>query len=161
TLIAWAAHKLKRPIKWVAERQEGFAADFNGRDLVAETELALDRDGKFLAMRSKHLSNLGAHMLAIIPLRKAVGILSGVYDVPSAYVEARAVVSNTPSTVPYRSAGRPEAMFILERLIDIAAHKHGFDRIALRRRNLIGRDALPYRNCTGVTYDSGEYERVM
>ena len=161
SLLAWAAHKLKRPIKWVAERQEGFAADFQGRDLVAEAELALDRNGKFLALRSKHLSNLGAHMLAIIPLRKSVSILSGVYDVPAGYVEARAVLSNTPSTVPYRSAGRPEAMFILERLIDIAAREHGFDRVELRRRNLIGANAFPYKNCTGVTYDSGEYERVM
>ena len=148
TMLAWAAHRLKRPIKWVAERQEGFASDFQGRDLVADTELALDRDGKFLAMRSKHLSNLGAHMLAIIPLRKAVSILSGVYDVPAAYVEARAVLSNTPTTVPYRSAGRPEAMFILERLIDIAAREHGFDRVELRRRNLIGANAFPYKNCT-------------
>jgi aerobic carbon-monoxide dehydrogenase large subunit len=161
TMLAWAAHRLKRPIKWVAERQEGFASDFQGRDLVADTELALDRDGKFLAMRSKHLSNLGAHMLAIIPLRKAVSILSGVYAIPAAYVEARAVLSNTPTTVPYRSAGRPEAMFILERLIDIAAREHGFDRVELRRRNLIGANAFPYKNCTGVTYDSGEYERVM
>jgi aerobic carbon-monoxide dehydrogenase large subunit len=161
TMLAWAAHRLKRPIKWVAERQEGFASDFQGRDLVADTELALDRDGKFLAMRSKHLSNLGAHMLAIIPLRKAVSILSGVYTIPAAYVEARAVLSNTPTTVPYRSAGRPEAMFILERLIDIAAREHGFDRVELRRRNLIGANAFPYKNCTGVTYDSGEYERVM
>ncbi|HEV8016910.1 MAG TPA: xanthine dehydrogenase family protein molybdopterin-binding subunit [Stellaceae bacterium] len=161
TLLAWAAHKLKRSIKWVAERSEGFAADYQGRDLVADTELALDRDGKFLAMRSRHLSNLGAHVLAIIPLRKAVGILSGVYDVKAGYVEARGVLSNTPSTVPYRSAGRPEAMFILERLIDIAARTHGFDRVELRRRNLIAPHALPYKNCTGVTYDSGEYERVM
>ena len=161
TLLAWAAHRLKRSIKWVGERQEGFAADYQGRDLAADTELALDKDGKFLAMRSKHLSNLGAHMLAIIPLRKAVGILSGVYDVKAGYVDARAVLSNTPTTVPYRSAGRPEAMFIIERLIDIAAREHGFDRIELRRRNLIATNALPYKNCTGVTYDSGEYERVM
>jgi carbon-monoxide dehydrogenase large subunit len=161
TLLAWAARNLNRAIKWVAERQEGFAADFQGRDLVADAELALDRGGKFLAMRSKHLSNLGAHMLAIIPLRKAVGILSGVYDIETGYVEARGVLSNTPTTVPYRSAGRPEAMFILERLIDIAAREYGFDRIELRRRNLIAPQGLPYTNCTGVTYDSGEYERVM
>ncbi|HEY3916735.1 MAG TPA: xanthine dehydrogenase family protein molybdopterin-binding subunit [Stellaceae bacterium] len=161
TLLVWAARKLKRSIKWVAERQEGFLADYQGRDLTADTELALDASGKFLAMRSKHLSNLGAHVLAIMPLRKAVGILSGVYDVKAAHVEARGVLSNTPTTVPYRSAGRPEAMFIVERLIDIAAREHGFDRIELRRRNLIAPEALPYRNCTGVTYDSGEYERVM
>jgi aerobic carbon-monoxide dehydrogenase large subunit len=161
TLLAWAARNLNRAIKWVAERQESFAADFQGRDLVADAELALDRGGKFLAMRSKHLSNLGTHMLAIIPLRKAVGILSGVYDIETGYVEARGVLSNTPTTVPYRSAGRPEAMFILERLIDIAAREYGFDRIELRRRNLIAPQGLPYTNCTGVTYDSGEYERVM
>jgi carbon-monoxide dehydrogenase large subunit len=161
TLVVWAARKLKRSIKWVADRQEGFAADFQGRDLAAETELALDHDGNFLAMRSQHLGNLGAHDLSIVPLRKAVGLLSSVYDVKSAYVEARGVLSNTPTTVPYRSAGRPEAMFIVERLIDMAARAHGFDRVELRRRNLVGGQAFPYKNCVGVTYDSGEYERVM
>jgi len=160
-LTAWAARRLRRPVKWVCERQEAFLGDFQGRDLAAEVELALDRDGKFLALRASLLSNLGAHDLSIIPLRKGVGILSGAYTVSTAYVEARAVLSNTPSTVPYRSAGRPEAMFIIERLIDLAARAHGFDRVALRRRNLVPQGSFPYRNATGVVYDSGAYEKTM
>jgi aerobic carbon-monoxide dehydrogenase large subunit len=114
-----------------------------------------------LALRGSNLSNIGAYAASIIPLRKGVGIMSGLYRVPAAYFRARAVLSNTPPTIPYRSAGRPEAMFVIERLIDMAADIHGFDPIELRRRNLIRPDELPYRNPTGVTYDNGEYERVM
>ena len=160
-LTAFAARRLKRAVKWVSDRQEAFVSDYHGRDIAADAELALDADGKFLAMRASYLSNLGAHGLAIVPLRKCVGIISGVYDVATAYVEARGVVTNTQSTVPYRSAGRPEAMFILERLIDLAAREYGFDRVELRRRNLIAPNNFPYRNPVGVTYDNGEYEQVM
>ena len=98
---------------------------------------------------------------SIIPLRKGVGIMSGLYRIPAAHFRARAVMSNTPPTIPYRSAGRPEAMFVIERLIDMACDLHGFDPVKLRRRNLIRPDELPYRNPTGVTYDNGEYERAM
>ena len=87
--------------------------------------------------------------------------MSGLYRIPAAHFRARAVLSNTPPTIPYRSAGRPEAMFVIERLIDMACDLHGFDPVKLRRRNLIRSDELPYRNPTGVTYDNGEYERVM
>ncbi len=160
-LITWASMRLKRSIKWVSERTESFAADFQGRDLAADIELAIDVKGKFLAMRGSYLGNVGAYNLSIVPLRKAVGILTSVYDVPTAYVTARSVRSNTPTTVPYRSAGRPEAMFIMERLIDLACKKHGFDRVELRRQNLIGVDAFPYKNATGITYDNGTYEAAM
>lgn len=160
-LLVWAAKKVGRPVKWTCERTEAFLSDYQGRDLVSDTELALDANGTFLALRGSNLSNIGAYASSVIPLRKGVGIMSGVYRIPAAYFRARAVLSNTPPTIPYRSAGRPEAMFIIERLIDMAADLHGFDPVKLRRRNLIRPGELPYRNPTGVTYDSGEYERVM
>jgi carbon-monoxide dehydrogenase large subunit len=160
-LLVWAAKKVGRPVKWTCERNEAFLSDYQGRDLVSETQLALDAQGTFLALRGSNLSNIGAYAASIIPLRKGVGIMSGLYRIPFAHFRARAVLSNTPPTIPYRSAGRPEAMFVIERLIDIAADLHAFDPIKLRRRNLIRPDELPYRNPTGVTYDSGEYERVM
>jgi carbon-monoxide dehydrogenase large subunit len=160
-LLVWAAKKVGRPVKWTCERTEAFLSDYQGRDLVSQTELALAVDGTFLALRGSNLSNIGAYASSIIPLRKGVGIMSGLYRIPAAYFRARAVHTNTIPTIPYRSAGRPEAMFIIERLIDMAADLHGFDPVKLRRRNLIRPKELPYRNPTGVTYDNGEYERVM
>jgi aerobic carbon-monoxide dehydrogenase large subunit len=160
-LLVWAARKVGRPVKWTCERTEAFLSDYQGRDLVSDTELALDGEGTFLALRGMNLSNIGAYAASIVPLRKGVGIISGLYRIPVAHFRARAVLSNTPPTTPYRSAGRPEAIFVIERLIDIAADLHGFDPIELRRKNLIPPDELPYRNPTGVTYDSGEYARVM
>ena len=160
-LAVWAAKKIGRPVKWTCERTEAFLSDYQGRDLISETELALDAKGNFLALRGSHLSNIGAFAASIIPLRKGVGIVSGLYRIPAAHVRARAVLSNTPPTIPYRSAGRPEAIFVIERLIDMACDLHGFDPVKLRRRNLIRSAELPYRNPTGVTYDNGEYEQVM
>src|SRR3972149_6255196 len=109
-LVLWASRKIGRPVKWTCERSEAFVSDYQGRDLVVKAELALDRDGRFLALRSTNLSNLGAHAASIIPLRKGVSILNGLYRVPVCHYRAQAVLSNTPSTIPYRSAGRPEAM---------------------------------------------------
>jgi len=160
-LVAWASKRLGRPVKWTCERSEAFLSDYQGRDLVADAELALDGEGNFLALRGNLLSNLGAHAASIIPLRKGVSIITGLYRVPAIHFSARAVLSNTASTIPYRSAGRPEAMYIIERLIEIAARDFGFNAIELRRRNIIPAKALPYRNASGVTYDSGEYEKGM
>jgi aerobic carbon-monoxide dehydrogenase large subunit len=160
-LLVWAARKVGRPVKWTCERTEAFLSDYQGRDLVSDTELALDGEGTFLALRGSNLSNIGAYAASIVPLRKGVGIISGLYRIPSAHFRARAVLSNTPPTIPYRSAGRPEAIFVIERLIDIAADLHGFDPIELRRKNLIRPDELPYRNPTGVTYDNGDYAPAM
>jgi aerobic carbon-monoxide dehydrogenase large subunit len=159
--IAWGARKVGRPVKWTCERTEAFASDYQGRDLQVEAELALDKDGNFLALRSSNLSNVGAHTVSFVPLTKGVGLMTGVYRVQAAKVRARAVMSDTPPTNPYRSAGRPEAMFVIERLIDLAARQSGLDRIALRRRNIVPEDAMPFRNPLGVTYDSGAYERAM
>ncbi|MGH8702808.1 MAG: xanthine dehydrogenase family protein molybdopterin-binding subunit, partial [Burkholderiales bacterium] len=160
-LVAWAARRAGRPVKWTCERQEAFLTDYQGRDLVVEAELALDVDGNFLAMRGSNISNAGGHTTNFSPLRKGVEIMSSVYRVPAAHFRARAVVSNTTPTRPYRSSGRPEVMFVMERLIDLAAREHGYDRVELRRRNLVTEAEMPYTNPFGMVYDSGAYHRVM
>ena len=160
-IIAWAAGRLCRPIKWTCERSEAFLSDYGGRDLEVEAELALDEEGNFLALRSTNWSNVGAQSVSYGPLNKGVELATSVYRIPAAHVQAQAIFTNTPSTNSYRSSGRPEAMFIMERLIDLAAREHGFDRVALRRRNLIPEAAHRFTNAMGLTYDSGAYERVM
>lgn len=159
--ISWAARKLKRPVKHVPDRTEAFLTDYQARDLYVEAELAMDKDGRFLAVRTHNLSNLGGHTTSFVALNKGVQLMTSVYDVPVAHVRGKAVLTNTPPTIPYRSAGRPEAMFVVERLIDVAARQCGFDRVALRRKNLIKPKQFPYKNPFGVTYDNGEYEGVM
>ena len=160
-LVAWAARRLGRPVKWTADRGESFVSDYQGRDLAVNAELALDEDGRFLAMRGSNVSNVGAHTVSFVPLIKGVEIMTGLYDVPAAGFRARAALTNTPPTNPYRSAGRPEVMFVLERLVDMAAAAHGFDRVALRRGNLVPESAMPFANPLGMTYDSGDYETAM
>jgi aerobic carbon-monoxide dehydrogenase large subunit len=160
-LVAWASRRLGRPVKWTCERGEAFLSDYQGRDLTVEAELALDAEGNFLALRCSNLSNAGAHSASHVPLSKGASIITSVYRFAAAHVRARAVLSNTPPTTPYRSAGRPEAIFVIERLIDLAARRHGFDRIELRRRNLVPVSAMPFRNPFGLSYDSGDYGRAM
>ncbi len=160
-LVAWAAKRLGRPVKWTCERSESFLSDHQGRDLAVEAELALDEDGNFLAIRSTNTFNAGAYPITYVPLIKGVELMSGVYAIPCAHIRARAVLSNKPPVNNYRSSGRPEAMFIIERLIELAAHHHGFDAVELRRRNLIGHLGEGYVNPMGLAYDCGAYERVM
>jgi len=160
-LVAWAARRVGRPVKWTCERTEAFLSDEHARDLVSRSELALDTHGNFLAMRCDHVSNVGAHAVSFIPLTKGMAISTSVYRFPAASIRGRAVMSTTSPTTPYRAAGRPEMMFIIERLIDIAARRHGFDRVELRERNLIRKDELPYRTHTGLVYDSGDYPGVQ
>ena len=156
-LVAWAARKLSRPVKWIIERSESFLSDYQARDLVVEAELALDDKGKFLAMRGSNLGNLGAHTTNFAMVQKGVQMMSSIYRVPAAHFRARATLSNTAPTRPYRSAGRPEVIFVMERLIDLAAHECGYDRVALRRKNLVTEKELPYKNPFGVVYDNGDY----
>ena len=160
-LVAWAARRLGRPVKWTAERREAFLGDYQGRDLVSHAELALDADGTFLAFRAENTSNVGAHAVSFHPLNKGMAIATTVYHVPAVALHGRAVVTNTSPTTPYRSAGRPEVMFVMERLIDLAARRHGFDRVELRRKNLVPPTAMPYRNGFGVVYDSGDYRAAL
>ena len=160
-LVLWAARKLGRPVKFTATRSECFLSDYQGRDLVAKFELALDAAGRFLALRATNISNAGARCVSLSPLSKGAGLITGNYAIPVASLRALSVFTNTVPTQAYRSSGRPEVTFAIERLIDIAAEKLKIDRIALRRRNLVRPKAMPYRNAVGMTYDSGRYEENM
>src|SRR5207237_7565335 len=160
-IVCWAAKRVGRPVKWTGDRSEYFQADHQARDLAVSAELALDDDGKFLAMRGSNLVNQGAYALAFGSLNKGVEIMSSIYHVPHVHFRARAALTNTVPTRPYRSSGRPEVMFVMERLIDLAARQTGIDRIELRRRNLVPEAAMPYTNPFGMVYDSGAYHTVM
>jgi carbon-monoxide dehydrogenase large subunit len=160
-LVLWAAKKLGRPVKFTASRSEAFLTDYQGRDLVSEVELALDNDGRMLAMRATNISNIGAHCVSLSPLSKGAGLIPGSYAIPAARLRALAVFTNTMPTQAYRSSGRPEVTYAIERLVDIAADELGVDRIALRRKNLIRPNAMPYRNAVGMLYDSGRYAENM
>ncbi len=160
-LVAWAAKRVGRAVKWTCERSEAFLCDYQARDLTADAELALDADGSFLAMRGTNIVNSGAYPVSFGPLHKGVEIMTSIYHVPVVHFRACATLTNTAPTRPYRSYGRPEAMFVVERLIDIAARQCGFDRAELRRRNLVPESAMPYRNPFGLEYDSGTYHKVM
>ena len=160
-LLPWAARLVGRPVKWKCERLESFLSDYQGRDLTVEAELALDDAGHFLAIRGSNLSNLGSHSLSFVSLQKGIGIMSGVYRIPAAWFRGRGAITNTVPTTPYRSAGRPEVIFVLERLVDLAADRLGIDPAELRRRNMVPRSAQPYANPLGLTYDSGDYPVAM
>ena len=160
-LVLWASRKLCRPVKYLATRSECFISDYQGRDLITKLELALDAKGKFLALRATNISNAGARCVSLSPLSKGAGLITGNYAIPFAALRAVSVFTNTIPTQAYRSSGRPEVTFAIERLVDIAASKLNIDRISLRRRNLVKPKAMPYRNAVGMLYDSGTYEDNM
>ena len=160
-LVLWASKKVGRPVKYTATRSEAFLSDYQGRDLVSKVELALRKDGKFLAMRATNISNIGARAVSFSPLSKGSGLIPGSYDIPAVTLRAVATFTHTMPTQAYRSSGRPEVTYAVERLIDNAAAELGFDRVALRRKNLIKPKAMPYRNGVGMLYDSGRYEENM
>ncbi|MCZ6884765.1 MAG: xanthine dehydrogenase family protein molybdopterin-binding subunit, partial [Alphaproteobacteria bacterium] len=160
-LVLWASGKLKRPVKYTATRSESFLSDYQGRDLVTKVELAMKADGRFLGLRATNISNAGARCVSLSPLAKGSALITGSYDIPAATLRAMSVFTNTAPTQAYRSSGRPEVNFALERLIDIACRELGFDRIELRRKNFIAADAMPYRNALDTRYDSGTYEDNM
>jgi carbon-monoxide dehydrogenase large subunit len=160
-LVVWAARRIGRAVKWTCERSEAFLCDYQARDLTVTAELALDAQGTFLGLRCSNLVNLGAYPVGFSPLQKGAAIVASIYHVPAVEVRARGAFTNTAPTRPYRSAGRPEVIYVMERLIDLAAHQTGLDRIELRRRNLVPESAMPYRNPFGLVYDSGAYHTVM
>ena len=162
-LSLWAARRLGRPVRWVSERSEGHLSDFHGRDNVTDAELALDADNRFVGLRVRTVVNLGAYLspLGAGPAVNNLGSLAGVYRTPAAHVEVRGALSNSQPTAPYRGAGRPEAAFVIERLIDAAAEDLGVDRVELRRSNMIGREELPFATPLGFVYDSGDFETNM
>jgi carbon-monoxide dehydrogenase large subunit len=160
-LVVFAARRVGRPVKWTCDRSEAFLSDYHGRDLYVEAELALDKNGNFLAIRGSNVSNVGAHTASYVAIWKGMSLMSGNYHIPAGLFRGRAATTNTMSTAPYRSAGRPEAIFVIERLVDIAARECGTDRVELRRRNLVQAGEMPYRNPMGVTYEDGDYAQVM
>jgi carbon-monoxide dehydrogenase large subunit len=163
-LVLWAARKLGRPVKWACERHECIPADEHARDNISEAELALDAEGRFLALRVRTTANLGAYISSdrnLLATFSNVVTLVGVYTIPAAHVQVTGVLTNCNSTAPYRGAGRPEAIYVIERLIDDAARELGLDRLQLRRMNIIPGSAMPYRTSLGVTYDCGEFEKGM
>jgi aerobic carbon-monoxide dehydrogenase large subunit len=163
-LVLWAARKLRRPVKWACERREAIPADEHARDNVSEAELALGGDGRFIALRVRTLANVGAYVSSdrnLLATFSNVVTLVGVYRFITAHVQVLSVLTNTSSTAPYRGAGRPEATYVIERLIDDAARELGVEPVELRRRNLIPASAMPYRTPLGVTYDCGDFEKNM
>jgi carbon-monoxide dehydrogenase large subunit len=162
-LVVWAAGKLDRPVKWTGERSESLLSDMHGRDMVAHGELALATDARLLALRVEITTNLGAYLsfAAGAPAIAAGTNLTSVYHLPLVHSMVRAVFSNTAPLGPYRGAGRPEAMHLLERLLDKAAREMGIDPVALRRRNLVPSTAMPYRTPGGHVYDSGDFALML
>lgn len=162
--VLLAARRLARPVRWAGTRSEGFLSDSQGRANDFDGELALDRDGRFLALRFRVLSNLGAYLTqtgALVHATMPAHCPNGVYDIASVYGLCTQVLTNTAPVGAYRGAGRPDIAYFVERIVDRAAAEHGFDRVELRRRNLIAREAFPYRNATGHTYDSGDFEGLL
>ena len=162
-LVLWAAKRLGRPVKWTSDRREGFVTDEHGRDNVTSVELALDAGGKFLALRVDLMVNIGAYLTprSAGPATNNVGGVAGVYTTPAIHLTSTGVYSNTTPTGPYRGAGRPEATYAIERVIDVAARELGIDPIELRRRNLIPASSMPFKTGLVFTYDCGDFARVM
>ena len=161
---AYCARALQRPVKWVAERSEEFISAHHGRDVASRAELALDEHGKILALRLASLANVGAYATgAGVAIQLLIGpwVQTSVYDIQTIDFHFSAVLTNTSPTSPYRGAGRPEAIFTMERLMDEAARQTGIDRIELRRRNFIQPAQMPYKNPMGQVYDTGKFESVM
>src|SRR5262249_10976893 len=162
-LVVWAAGKLKRPVKWQSDRSEGFMSDNQGRDHFSRAELALDDKGRFLGLRVSILANLGAYlspMGAFIPTR-GTDLVSGLYTTPAIAVNVKGVVTNTVPVDAYRGAGRPEASYLIERLVDAAARELGMSPDRIRRINFIKPSAMPYTSATKLIFDSGEFAKVM
>ena len=163
-MVVWAAKKVGRPVRWTSERSEGFVSDVQGRDHVTRAEVATDKDGKFLALRVTTWAALGAylsHFGTYIPTEAGTGMLNGLYAFPAAWANVRGVMTNTVPTDAYRGAGRPEAIYCVERLVDKCARELGLSPDEIRRRNFIAPDQLPFTTVLGDAYDSGEFTAIM
>jgi carbon-monoxide dehydrogenase large subunit len=163
-MAAWAARELGRPVKWTGERSETFLADVMGRDHVTEAALALDADHRIIGMQVETTANMGAYnslFAPFIPTGAALKVLPGVYDVKSLVYRVKGVLTNTTPVDAYRGAGRPESIYLVERLVDAAAREVGLSPPEFRRKNFIGAAAMPFKTAAGEIYDSGEFARVM
>ena len=161
-LVLLAARAVGRPVKWISTRSEAFLGDAQARDNVTDAEMALDRDGNFLAVRVKTIANVGAYLqVGGQSFIANIGTLAGVYRTPALHADITAVFTNPNPVRPYRGNGRPEAAYVIERLVDLAADQLGFDPVELRRRNTIPPDAMPFRTGLTFTYDSGDFAQNM
>ncbi len=162
-IVVWAARRVGRPVKWIPSRSEALLGDYQGRDQNVTAELALDGDGKFLALRWTGSHNAGAYIegAGIVMIVFSLKLASTVYDIPAVAVTSSLVFTNTAPTAPYRGAGRPEAVYIMERLVDRAAREMRIDPAELRKKNLIRPEAYPYETRTGWIYDTGNYAAAM
>ena len=162
-LVAWGSRRTGRPVKWTATRSEMFLGDDHSRDMTADAEIAFDDAGRILAFRTRNLNNIGAFVgyYGIAPATNNVGGHVGPYRITAAHVEVCGLCTNTTPNAPYRGAGRPEATYVIERMVDLAAAELGLDPAEMRRRNLIPEDALPYETALTFTYDCGEFEAVL
>ncbi len=161
-VVVWAARKIGRPVKWTCERSESFMSDAHGRDTVMRAKLALDKDGKFLAMHVHNTANMGAYLSTFapaVPTYLSGTLMAGVYTTPAIYVEVRAVFTNTVPVDAYRGAGRPEATYLIERLVDKAAREMGMDRLEIRKKNFIR--TFPYQTPVALAYDTGDYDATL
>ena len=162
--VGFAALQLKRPVKWRADRLEEFLAAVHGRDVISRAELALDAKGKVLALRVRGIANVGGYATGTgVAIQVLIGpwVSTSIYDIPVIDLHFSAVMTNTTPTGAYRGAGRPEAIYLTERLMDAASRKLGLDPAELRRRNMIRPDQMPYKNPMGQTYDSGAFEQIL
>jgi aerobic carbon-monoxide dehydrogenase large subunit len=159
-IVTWASAKVGKPIKWTADRSESFISDAQGRDHVTHAELALDKDGKFLALKVSTVANMGGYLSTFapaIPTYLYATLLAGTYTTPVIYCEVKAVFTNTVPVDAYRGAGRPEATYVVERIVETAAHEMKIDPAELRRRNYVPKNAYPYQTPVALQYDSGDY----
>ncbi|HEX3526979.1 MAG TPA: xanthine dehydrogenase family protein molybdopterin-binding subunit, partial [Thermoanaerobaculia bacterium] len=163
-LVLWASKKVGRPVKWTCERSEAFLSDAHGRDHVTHAELALSADGKFLGLRERTLANMGAYLSTFAPAVPTYfhsTVLSGPYDIPAIYAEVKAIFTNTVPVDAVRGAGRPEATYLVERLVEKAAREIGMDQVEIRRKNFIRPDQFPYQTAVALEYDIGDYEPTL
>ncbi len=163
-VVAHAARTLKRPVKWCAQRLEEFSASVHGRDVVTKAELALDAHGKVLALRTRSYANVGGYAMTVgVAIQLLIGpwVTTSIYDIPTISLQITAVMTNTTPTGAYRGAGRPEAIYIVERLMDAAAREMKLDGAELRRRNMIRPAQMPYKNPMGQVYDVGQFEKML
>ncbi len=163
-IVTWAAAKIQKPVKWTSDRSEAFITDAHGRDHVTHAELAMDKDGKFLGLHVQTLANMGAYLSTFsscVPTYLYATLLAGTYTTPAIYAEVKAIFTNTVPVDAYRGAGRPEATYVVERIVETAAREMGIDPAELRRRNFVPRDAYPYQTPVALQYDSGDYFETL
>lgn len=162
-IVGWASKKVGRPVKWTTTRSEMLTSDDQARDVITDAEIAFDESGRILALRARNINNIGAYMsyFGAAPATNNIGSMAGTYTIPAMHVEVCGVWTNTCPISPYRGSGRPEAAYVTERMIDLAAAKLGMDPVEMRRINLIPNDAYPYKTALTFTYDCGEFDKVM